>query len=454
MCRVTIVKREKKLLILLTVTVFIVFGAAIALFQPKLLSALCLSLIGIIAALGAWLLSVKLLSPASSLPAFSGSRRWPRRTADPDKLVDRMVSEVESFVADIGESRGAVSDPGIRQELHRRLGSVLEKRTGFPESIQTLEVTVLLSDLRGFSLIAESYSPLEVVDMLNRYLNQMYTIIYRYGGTVDKFMGDSIMALFGAPVKRQDPVVQAVRCAIEMQIAMDSFNEDNQSMGLPTLYMGIGINTGEAVAGKIGSDLHSEYTVIGEEVNLASRIEAYTLRGQILISHETYSRVKELVYVADPIQVSFKGRREPAPLYELLEMGDPYNLKVPGREARRSLRVDVNIPFTFQICEGKVVYSESHDGHILNISTGGMLATTFDKVEPYFNIKFRLGLTSLGGSSDDIFGKILMVRKESGLYKMNIEFTALNPEDAAALRHLVDYIAQGSLGPIFLQCAL
>jgi len=438
----------------LTVTVLIVFGAAIALFQPKLLSPLYLLLICIIAILGAWLLSVKLLPPASSLLSFSRSRQWPQRTADPDKLVDRIVSEVESFIADIGESRGAVSDPDIRQELHRRLGSLLEKDTRPQIGIQTQEVTVLLSDLRGFSLIAESYSPLEVVDMLNRYLKQMYAIIYRHGGTVDKFMGDSIMALFGAPVKRRNPVAQAVRCAIEMQIAMDSFNKENQSLGLPTLYMGIGINTGEAVAGKIGSDLHSEYTVIGEEVNLASRIEAYTLRGQILISHETYSRVKELVYVADPIQVSFKGRREPVPLYELLEMGDPYNLKVPGREARRSLRVDVNIPFTFQICEGKVVYSESHDGRILNISTGGMLATTFDKVEPYFNIKFRLGLTSLGGSSDDIFGKILMVRKESGLYKMNIEFTALNPEDAAAFRHLVDYIAQGSLGPIFLQCAL
>jgi adenylate cyclase len=445
---VPIVKREKKLLTLLTLTVLIVFGAAMALFQPRLLSALYLLLICIIAALGAWLLCVKLLSPASSLLSFSSSRQWPQRTADPDKLVDRMASEVESFIADVGESRTAVSDPGIRQELHRRLGSVLEKRADFPGGIQTLEVTVLLSDLRGFSLITESYSPLEVVDMLNRYLNQMYSIIYGYGGTVDKFMGDSIMALFGAPVKRQDPVVQAVRCAVEMQIAMDSFNKDNQSIGLPTLYMGIGINTGEAVAGKIGSDLHSEYTVIGEEVNLASRIEAYTLRGQILISHETYSRVKDLVRVADPIQVSFKGRREPVPLYDLLEMGDPYNLKVPGREARRSLRVDVNIPFTFQICEGKVVYSESHQGRILNISTGGMFATTLDRVEPYFNIKFRLGLASLGGSSDDIFGKILRVKQETGLYKMNIEFTAVNPGDAAALKHLVDHVVQGSLGPV------
>jgi len=447
MYRVNIVKPEKKLLTILTVAVLIVFSASIALFQPNSLSALCLLIICIIVILGAWLIVVKLLSPTASLPAFSGSRQWPHRTADPDKLVDRMVSEVESFIAHVHESRATVSDPGIRQELQRRLRSVLEKATGLQVGIQTLEVTVLLSDLRGFSLITESYSPLQVVDMLNRYLNQMYAIIYRYGGTVDKFMGDSIMALFGAPVRRQDPVVQAIRCAVEMQIAMDSFNKENQSLGFPTLYMGIGINTGEAVAGKIGSDLHSEYTVIGEEVNLASRIEAYTLRGQILISQETYSRVKGLVRVADPIQVSFKGRREPVPLYDLLEMGDPYNLKVPGREARRSLRVDVNIPFTFQICEEKVVYPETHEGRILNISTGGMFATTFDKVEPYFNIQFRLRLASLGGSSDDIFGKILRVKKEMDLYEMNIEFTAVKPIDATALKQLVDHVVQGSFGP-------
>lgn len=424
----------------MTVAVLIVFSASIALFQPNSLSALCLLVICIIVILGAWLIVVKLHSP-------TGSSQRPHRTADPDKLVDRMVSEVESYIAHVHESRATVSDPGMRQELQRRLRSVVEKATGLRAGIQTLEVTVLLSDLRGFSLITESYSPLQVVDMLNRYLNQMYAIIYRYGGTVDKFMGDSIMALFGAPVRRQDPVVQAIRCAVEMQIAMDSFNKENQSLGFPTLYMGIGINTGEAVAGKIGSDLHSEYTVIGEEVNLASRIEAYTLRGQILISQETYSRVKGLVRVADPIQVSFKGRREPVPLYDLLEMGDPYNLKVPGREARRSLRVDVNIPFTFQICEEKVVYPETHEGRILNISTGGMFATTFDKVEPYFNIQFRLRLASLGGSSDDIFGKILRVKKEMGLYEMNIEFTAVKPIDAAALKQLVDHVVQGSFGP-------
>ncbi len=437
-------KPEKRILLGLTVAVLIPFCAAVVLLRPTTFTAVCLLACTALALFAAWLI----LGSLPSSPVSSISRQWPDRTADPDKLVDRLVSEVEGYIVDVQEGKDRLSDTGVRQSLQRRLASVVEEATGLQVGSQTLEVTVLLSDLRGFSVITESYSPLEVVDMLNRYLAQMCAIIYRYGGTVDKFMGDSIMALFGAPVSRADPITQAIRCAVEMQIAMDSFNKENQGLGLPTLYMGIGINTGEVVAGKIGSDLHSEYTVIGEEVTLASRIEAYTLRGQILISQGTYARVKDLVRVADPILVSVKGRREPIPLYELLEIGDPYNLKVPEREARRSLRVEVNIPFTFQICEGKVVYPETHEGRILNISTGGMFAATFYEVEPYFNMKFKPAFTALGESSDDIYGKILRVKKEAGLYEMNIEFTAVKPKDVTALKQLVDHVVQSSFRPL------
>ncbi|MBW1691513.1 MAG: PilZ domain-containing protein [Deltaproteobacteria bacterium] len=437
-------KPKKRILLGLAVGVLIPFCTALVLLRPDTFTAVCLLVLTALAFFMAWLiLRGHVFAPVNSI-----SSQWPSRSTDPDKMVDRLVSEVEQYIVDVQEGKDRLSDTGIRQNLHRRLSSMVEKATGLQVGSQTLEVTVLLSDLRGFSVITESYSPLEVVDMLNRYLDQMCAIIYRHGGTVDKFMGDSIMALFGAPVRRQDPVMQAIRCAVEMQIAMDSFNKENQGLGLPTLYMGIGINTGEVVAGKIGSDLHSEYTVIGEEVTIASRIEAYTLRGQILISRETYSRVKDHVHVADPINVSVKGRREPMPLYELLEIGDPYNLKVPEREARRSLRVDVNIPFNFQVCEGKVVYPENHEGRILNISTGGMFAATLDEVEPYFNLKFKPAFTALGESSDDIYGKILRVKEEAGLYEMNIEFTAIKPKDVTALKQLVDHVVQGSFGPV------
>jgi adenylate cyclase len=275
----------------------------------------------------------------------------------------------------------------------------------------------------------------------------MCAIIYRHGGTVDKFIGDSIMALFGVHVTRPNDIVQGICCAVEMQIAMDAFNKESEELGMPSLYMGIGINTGAVVAGKIGSDLHSEYTVIGDEVNLASRIEAYTLRGQILISQNTFSKLEDLVTVKEPIVVSVKGKREPVLLYELVAIGPPYNLTVPEREARRSLRAGVNIPLKFQICEGKVVCSDTKEGHILNISSGGMFACSSAKVEPYYNIKFKLGLDMLDVRSDDIYGKIIRVKNNNGLYEMSVEFTVITPKDRNTIKELVNKIVGGTFVP-------
>ncbi len=433
-------KPKTRLVVGLAITSLITLVAAIAILRPSVQLAAVLTLCSVLAVLAAqWFLADVIPSrPVPPSSVLSTSHEWPQRTGDPDKLVDSLVSSIEDLVKNIHKDKGPPDDTSVRQELHQRLGYVVEQTTGLPVGSQALEVTVVLSDLRGFSVITEGYSPQEVVDMLNRYFNHMCEIIYRHRGTVDKFMGDSIMALFGAAVSRSNYIEHAACCAVEMQIAMDTFNKENENLGMPNLYMGIGINTGEVVAGKIGSDLHSEYTVIGNEVNLASRIEAYSLRGQILISEKTFSQIRDLVKVENPIYVSVKGRREPTPLYELLAIGEPYNLEVPEREARRSLRAEVNIPFEFQILEGKVVRSDTHEGRILNLSSGGMFASTLAEVEPYFNMRFRLEFNILGVKSSDIYGKILRVKKSAELYEMNIEFTAINPQDRKAIKELVN----------------
>ena len=367
------------------------------------------------------------------------------RPRDPDKLVEHLVPAIESCLSRKEEE--AQTPIEIRSELYSCLRSVLDGVVEAPLGGEAKEVTVLLSDLRGFTVITETYAAREVVDMLNRYFARMCEIIYRHGGTVDKFMGDSVMALFGAPVGSVEDVIQAVCCSVEMQLAMDGFNKENEALGMPNLYMGIGINTGSVVAGKIGSDLHSEYTVIGDEVNLTSRIEAYTLRGQILISQNTYSRLKDFITVKDPIHVNVKGKREPVPLYELLAVNEPYNLQVPEREVRKSLRVDVNIPLSFHLCEGKVICSEENHGYIVNISAGGMLACTETEVEPYLNMVFKLSFETLGIRTRDIYGKILRVKKCDDCYQMNVEFTVIDPEDKEGIKTLVNRIIEGSFSP-------
>jgi adenylate cyclase len=439
-------KLETKILLVLTVAALIPLIAAIIFLRPDMYFISVLLACGVLAVL----ISRRLLgrtiflhyAPASSIHLKPDNS--PQRTGEPENLMDRLVSVTEEFITNIGEKNRVQDNVWARQELYRHLGNVVEKTIGFPVGTHVLDVTILLSDLRGFSVITENYPAGKVVEILNRYFTHMCEIIYRYGGIVDKFMGDSIMAIFMESEDKPNYIEQAVCCAVEMQIAMDSFNKENSILDLPNLYMGIGINTGQVVAGRIGSDLHSEYTVIGDEVTLASRIEAYTLRGQILLSEKTFSEIKDLVKVENPIYVSVKGKLDPTPLYELLSIGEPYNLGVPAREARRSLRVEVNIPFEFQICEGKIIQPDTYEGRILNISSGGMFASTLVEVEPYCNIRFRLEVNTLGMKGEYIYGKILRVQKESELYEIHIEFTFINSRDKDSIKEIVYQIVKSS----------
>ena len=305
------------------------------------------------------------------------------------------------------------------------------------------EATVLISDLRGFTTISDTYTADEIVDLLNRYFEHMCRIVHKHGGTIDKLIGDSIMAVFGAPDRSKKNVMNAISCAAEMQITMNKFNRENQSIGMPSLYMGIGLNTGEVVSSKVGSEIYNEYTVIGSNVNLAARIESSTVRGQILISESTFQRAKNHIKVRDPMQVIVKGKREPVSMYELLSVSKPRELKVPEREIRRTPRVDVNIPFKFHVCEGKIITSEEYVGQISNISTGGMLAYTDHEIDPYFFIRFTLDFNVLGIEGNDIYGKILKVTKIDAGYEINVEFTIIDPEDRHAIQDLVNNTLAG-----------
>ena len=418
-----------------------------AILQPSVLSVIALGVCCVLMVL-TWLSQLK--RPNSAHPPFSSSSlSMPlsllNRSQEIELLTDRLVLAVEDMIKGNPGSEKPFERALVRRELHRRLGGVFEETPSHHLEGQSIEATILLSDLRGFSFMTRGCSAQEVVGMLNRYFTRMCEIIYNWGGTVDKFMGDSIMALFGTPWGSSTEIEHAACCAAEMQIAMDGYNKENEKLGLPNLYMGIGINTGEAVIGKIGSDLYSDYTVIGDEVNLTSRVEAHSLRGQILLSGNTYERIKDLVQVKEPVSISVKGKSELVLLYELLFVGEPYNLQVPDREARRTRRVDVSIPFEFQLCEGRTVRSGVHEGRILNLSAGGMLASTPVQVDPYSNVRFRLKVDVLARESNDIYGTILRTRRNTGHYEMNVEFTMIDPEDRNLIKKMVDRIVSAGL---------
>ncbi len=185
------------------------------------------------------------------------------------------------------------------------------------------EITVLFSDIRGFTSLAERLSPERMVEILNRYFTRMIDIIFRYGGTLDKFMGDSVMALFGAPESSGNDAVAAVEAAVEMQKTIVAFNLEQDQLGLPRIEVGIGINTGPVIVGNIGSDQRMEYSAIGDEVNVASRLQGIAKGRQILMSKATQEKLPAAIPSERLDAVLVKGKSIPVDVYQVLYESPP-----------------------------------------------------------------------------------------------------------------------------------
>jgi adenylate cyclase len=208
---------------------------------------------------------------------------------------------------------GKVVSPEVATELLRK-----DLTLGGEER----EVTVLFSDLRNFTSMSERLSPQEMLEILNRYFTRMAAIIERHGGVVDKYMGDALMALFGAPVSNPDDADRAMQCSLEMTQALDELNQQWNQRGLPTIGVGIGINTDVVVAGNMGSKTRLNYTVIGDGVNLASRLEGLTksvdYEARIIISGSTLIKAKRKYRTRRLGEVAVKGKQQPTEIFALL----------------------------------------------------------------------------------------------------------------------------------------
>jgi adenylate cyclase len=190
---------------------------------------------------------------------------------------------------------------------------------------EKLEVTILFSDIRSFTTISENMDPQALVALLNEYFTEMVAIVLGQDGVVDKYIGDAIMVVFGAPEPMADDALRALRSAVGMRDALKKLNERLVARGVAPLRTGIGIHTGEVVAGSIGHEEQRQYTVIGDAVNLASRLESATkdLGVNILVSEHTYALVKDHVDGRAVKEIHVKGRAQPVMTYEILGLKDP-----------------------------------------------------------------------------------------------------------------------------------
>jgi class 3 adenylate cyclase len=185
------------------------------------------------------------------------------------------------------------------------------------------DVTVLFCDMRGFTSLAERLSPEEVVGVLNDFYTLMVDTTAKNDGIVDKFLGDGVMAIFGAPIVHEDHPVRAVKTAVAMQAGVAELSRKRAREGKDPIAVGIGVSAGEAVAGTVGTEDRMEYTVIGDSVNLAARLESNAKPGQILISHRTYQRVDGVVNVRTLGVIRVKGKEEQVEVYEVLGLTQP-----------------------------------------------------------------------------------------------------------------------------------
>jgi adenylate cyclase len=183
--------------------------------------------------------------------------------------------------------------------------------------------TVMFVDIRGFTSMSERTPPDEVLQMLNEYFEIVVAVVFRYEGTVDKFMGDEIMVIWGAPIAHGDDPARAVRAALAIQAELEKFNRNRQAENKPAIKIGVGINTGALVAGYIGSSQTMSYSVIGDTVNTASRLCAAAKAGQIIISENSRNCVEDHFELVEIEAVRAKGKFNPIRAYSVVRELSP-----------------------------------------------------------------------------------------------------------------------------------
>ena len=354
-----------------------------------------------------------------------------------DELLDQILELV------LSKELPATAELPAERDLRQQIGNCIDNFLQCHSKAQLREVSVLLADIRGFTSLAESRPAEDVVKILNIFFRRMNSVIQRYGGLIDKYMGDAILAVFGVGANPEKHALRSVTCAIAMQIEMEAVNAENLSHGFPEIFIGIGVNSDIVSAGLLGSELHSEYSVIGNGVNLASRIECHCLRGQVLISDQTLTQTEEALDVDVVNRVRVKGKAEPVDLYEVIGLKGDSSMTVPRREIRKNIRVELSADLAFQVLQDKQVLPEIHKAKIRDLSSNGMFATSSIELERLTNIRLVMSLSILSTITTEIYAKITSVRQLADGYGYGIEFTSIDEDSQQVINDLVNRLVSG-----------
>jgi len=317
----------------------------------------------------------------------------------------------------------------LLQELFGRFLSddvvarLLESPTGTRLGGEARVVTIMMSDLRGFTSLSEQLPAESVVRLINNFLGVMTDVILKYNGTIIEFLGDAILAMFGAPIERPNDAANAVACAIEMQVSMERVNQINAASSLPQVEMGIALNTGRVAVGNLGSERRMKYGIVGRHVNLTARIESYSVGRQVLVSESTAAAVGPILLTESQRQVKPKGVAEPITVYQVIGIGGDYNLRIPDQEHSPLFFPPKEVPIRFTVLSEKDAGQRYHDGTLLSFSKKEAEIRSLVRIDVHSNVK--LCLTGKDGKEipGDIYAKVVE-QTNSGV---RLIFTSLPP---------------------------
>ncbi len=353
-----------------------------------------------------------------------------------DPHVDQSYVRVKDEVWELAESltemsQGLKERDFIRDTFGRYLtkevvSSILESKDGLKLGGEKREISVMMSDLRGFTALTSNMAPEDVIRFLNRYLGSMIEILIEYRGTIDEIIGDGILAFFGAPQDLDDHPERAVACALRMQNAMEQINELNEADGLPHLEMGIAINTGSVVVGNIGSEKRSKYGAVGAQINFTGRMESFTTGGQVLVSQSTYDKLSDKLEIKTTLSVEMKGVVGKVNLYQVVGLGGEHGVKLSDR-CYKFKDLDSPLKVCFYGMEAKIIDENARHGAIVQLSPTSAVVRTSDNVGQWEDLRMSLcdpAFESFG----DMYGKVVSIDKLDDYTMAMIRFTSVAPQ--------------------------
>lgn len=319
------------------------------------------------------------------------------------------------------------------------MNSLIDSPSALELGGERRKVTIMMTDLRGFTSLSERLKPEQVVQMLNAYFEVMVEVILEYNGTINEIIGDALLVIFGAPQDMPDRVQKAIACAIEMQNAMAKVNDKNRKQGLPDLEMGIGLNESEVIVGNIGSSKRSKYAVVGSGVNMTSRIESYTVGGQILISESVRQGAGDILRIDAQRDVIPKGAEKPLTIYEVGGIAAHYNLALESKDPAL-YTLERHIPLGCTVLEGKGADRKALKGSVIRLSRNRAEIALEASVGVLANLKMKLEGVDEKLSAKPFYGKVVEGAIKKGRSHL-VRFTSVPPEVDAYFQAYLQHAA-------------